>query len=70
MKIPFPLQIPCPHCKRLVGERCRNYKGQHCAPHRERMRAADPLELPQEPLRQADLFLAPPPEPEAPNDRC
>jgi hypothetical protein len=46
----------CPKCRAKPGHRCRNYKGQACAPHRERMRP----ELAQKPLDNrpvsADLF--------------
>jgi hypothetical protein len=31
-----PLDKPCPRCKAEAGQKCRNYLGKGCAPHRER----------------------------------
>jgi len=35
-----PLAAACPQCKAAVGERCKNYRGTGCAPHRLRWAAA------------------------------
>jgi hypothetical protein len=31
-----PLTFSCPQCRALAGQKCRNYTGRGCAPHRER----------------------------------
>lgn len=35
-----PLAERCPQCHALPGQKCRNYRGVNCAPHRERGRRA------------------------------
>jgi hypothetical protein len=32
--------VECPSCHSLPGDRCRNYRGKGCAPHRQRIEAA------------------------------
>ena len=31
-----PVHYRCPHCRAQEGQRCTNFKGQPCSPHRDR----------------------------------
>jgi protein phosphatase len=47
----FPLTVACPQCLVGAGARCKNYKGQGCAPHTRRVRLA--LEMAEKPAAAA-----------------
>lgn len=40
-----PIDIDCPQCGRPRGQKCRNYKGQNCAPHSDRIAEAEAQEV-------------------------
>lgn len=48
---PAWLRIECPRCGAKPGERCYNYAGTHCAPHRDRTKppAPKPAAAPKKP---------------------
>lgn len=58
-----PIHVTCPRCKAKPGEKCRNYLGKNCAPHRERTQAnATPDDLKAEAEAEAAKFLTPKPK--------